>query len=500
MRIRIILCIIAIHFCVLPAQAAAWEGPDVSGYLSQHTVYRVTDSDDSDDEDLMKIEEKLKIDFKESISLADFFVSGEAIYDPRAYRDWVDDDFSERYHRTFFRLREAYVDLCFEDFDLRLGNQVVVWGKSDGMPITDVITPSDFSEFVIPEFVDRRLGIPAAKLSYYLGDYTVEGVLIPWFYESNIPHAGHWKLRPDYREFEEATEQAFFEEGGVYVGGIRISEGKPDSGWDEVEFGIRLSGLVADTDMALIYFHGWEDTPSVSDPTEFVSFDPDTPLIVARIDYARMDMLGLNFTRPWSKFVLRGETALFFDKRFDSRKPITLDPTDPGFPAEVEASGHIHEKDMAQFMIGADFSGITNVTLTLQFEDKYILNFDREDGLLRSSAVAKAASDLNETNAYNTLMEIVAIQASDDGKLEEFEESMTFTATGRFMQETLWPQVLFLYNFDYGDYYLKMSLGYNISDALWAYVGYYHFEGDETSVYGMFDHNDSIFFKMKYSF
>ena len=81
--------------------------------------------------------------------ITDFFVSGEAIYDPKAYRNWVEDDFSERYRRTFYRLKEAYTDLGFENFDLKVGNQVVVWGKSDGMPVTDVITPIDLSEFTI---------------------------------------------------------------------------------------------------------------------------------------------------------------------------------------------------------------------------------------------------------------------------------------------------------------------------------------------------------------
>jgi len=230
--------------CLTTVRTAAWEGLDISGYVSQYTVYRVVDSDDPEDESLMKLEEKLRIDLEQTLSIATFFVSGEAIYDPRAYNDWVDDDFSEKYHRTFFRLKEAYVDLGFNDFDLRLGNQVLVWGKSDGMPITDVITPIDLSEFVIPEFEDQRLGIPAAKLSYYLGDFTFEGVFIPWFYGNNIPDDGNWKIRPDYDEFETATAIGFFEQGGVAIGGIRIEEETPDNGWDDVEFGIRVSGLL----------------------------------------------------------------------------------------------------------------------------------------------------------------------------------------------------------------------------------------------------------------
>ena len=383
MKVKTLFLITIIWCCLMYAQAVvAWEGPDISGYVSQHTVYRVADAYKPDDDDLMKVEQKLRIDLEKSYSIANFFVSGEAIYDPKSYRNWVEDDFSAKYRRTFYRLKAAYMDLGFEDFDLRLGNQVVVWGKSDGMPITDVITPIDLSEFTIPEFEDQRLGIPAAKLSYYLREFTFEGVLIPWFYGNNIPNDGHWKLRPDYDEFESATAKAFFEQGDAYVGGIRIIEEKPEGGWDEVEFGVRVSGLLGNTDVALIFFHGREDSPSVNGPTKFIGFEPETPLIEATIDYARMDMVGLNFTRPWSKFVVRGELATYINKRFDSRKTLELDPSDPDWPAELEASTTMYEKDMLQLMVGADYSGISNVTLSLQFEEQFIMNFDKDDGLI----------------------------------------------------------------------------------------------------------------------
>ena len=31
------------------------------------------------------------------------------------------------------RLREAYIDLYFDNFDIRIGKQQVVWGKADGV-------------------------------------------------------------------------------------------------------------------------------------------------------------------------------------------------------------------------------------------------------------------------------------------------------------------------------------------------------------------------------
>ena len=38
-----------------------------------------------------------------------------------------------------FRMREIYLDLYFSNFDLRIGKQQIVWGKADGVFITDVV-------------------------------------------------------------------------------------------------------------------------------------------------------------------------------------------------------------------------------------------------------------------------------------------------------------------------------------------------------------------------
>ncbi len=44
-------------------------------------------------------------------------------------------------------LREAFIDLTFEKFDLRLGKQQIVWGKTDGVRVLDVVNPLDYKEF-----------------------------------------------------------------------------------------------------------------------------------------------------------------------------------------------------------------------------------------------------------------------------------------------------------------------------------------------------------------
>jgi hypothetical protein len=77
-----------------------------------------------------------------------------------------------------FRMREIYLDLYFENFDIRIGKQQVVWGKADGVFITDVVSPLNLSEFLLPDFDEIRKGVIAAKIDYYAGNSTFEAILL----------------------------------------------------------------------------------------------------------------------------------------------------------------------------------------------------------------------------------------------------------------------------------------------------------------------------------
>lgn len=76
-------------------------------------------------------------------------------------------------------LREVYMDLYFKNFDLRIGKQQVVWGKADGVFITDIVSPLNLTEFLLPDFDEIRIGVVAAKLDYYIGNSTLEAIWIP---------------------------------------------------------------------------------------------------------------------------------------------------------------------------------------------------------------------------------------------------------------------------------------------------------------------------------
>ena len=98
-----------------------------------------------------------------------------------------------------FYMRELYLDLYFDNFDLRIGKQQVVWGKADGVFITDIVSPLNLTEFLLPDFDEIRIGVIAAKLNYYIGNGTIEAIWIPQFSPTVRPAMGSiWYRQPNF--------------------------------------------------------------------------------------------------------------------------------------------------------------------------------------------------------------------------------------------------------------------------------------------------------------
>jgi len=96
-------------------------------------------------------------------------------------------------------IRQSYMDILLDSVDIRIGKQQIVWGKADGVFITDVISPKDMGEFLLPDFEEIRLGVQSLKLDYYSGDTTIEFVWIPVFTPTIMPAVDSiWFVQPDF--------------------------------------------------------------------------------------------------------------------------------------------------------------------------------------------------------------------------------------------------------------------------------------------------------------
>src|SRR4051812_8641104 len=76
--------------------------------------------------------------------------------------------------------REAYVNLYAGPLDLRLGQQIVVWGRADALNPTSNLTPVDF-RIHSPVEDDRRVGNVGARAFLNFQPIRLEGVWMPLY-------------------------------------------------------------------------------------------------------------------------------------------------------------------------------------------------------------------------------------------------------------------------------------------------------------------------------
>ena len=81
--------------------------------------------------------------------------------------------------RTDFQLREAYAYYSDQHWDLRAGRQIVVWGVADGLRLTDVISPMDYTEFLAQDYDDIRIPVGGLRLRYSHEKWSLEAVAVP---------------------------------------------------------------------------------------------------------------------------------------------------------------------------------------------------------------------------------------------------------------------------------------------------------------------------------
>jgi len=243
-------------------------------------------------------------------------------------------------------LREAYLDLYFDKMDFRIGRQQIIYGKAEGVFITDVVSPKDMREFLLPEFDEIRMGITSLKASYYSDNSTFEFVWAPVFTPTLMPDEGSiWEPVMDFPippEFDYATQE--------------IAPGLQNS-----EFFTRYSHMSSKIDFELVGGYFWND-----DPTMHINkvMDPATmelTNLIVRPEHHRITMGGGSFSTTAGGFVIRGEGAFYNGRHFQTENPAHQDGT--------------VEKNYLHYMAGLDYN-LAGIWLSTQFIQEYTIDYE----------------------------------------------------------------------------------------------------------------------------
>ena len=336
-------------------------------------------------------------------------------------------------------LREAYLDVFFANMDMRLGKQQIIWGKADGVFITDIISPKDLSEFLLREFEEIRVGVTALKADYYLADNTLEFVWIPTFTPTKMPDsASIWSRLPEF------SLPVTFDYSQTEVPG-RL---------ENSEVFLKFSGMSSLLDYELIAGQMWDDDPTMHVTPDMVTGNPLPVGLTLTPQHHQLSLIGGSFSTDLAGYVIRGESAYYSGKQFVSNNAL-------GLPTDVLGKNYLH------YLVGTDFS-IGSTRLSAQFIQMLMLDY--EESILQDE--------------QDNMMTFLANRTF----LQETLTAQLFAYVGMNNQDALIRPTL---AYDLTDGF-EVLAGANIFTA--------SDEDSETGAFGYYDNNDMIYLKVKYSF
>ena len=357
---------------------------------------------------------------KSYIDEATIVVNAQLIHDAlgaqsaNGYSALVSDD------GTFaLKLKEAYIDWKGEMLALRVGRQIVSWGKADDIQITDVISPKDEASFIASDYNESRLGIDAVRLSLLTEKMQVDAFIIPFFTPSILPLA---KGNP--------LKDIIFSN----VDGIRIYAPKdyrdierPNKHISNSEFAFRASAYTSFADVSLYYFYGWDDipffryTPNMVIYNSTASDDRDIYDDIFEIDisgkYKRMMMLGLDAAIPAGEFVIRLEEAYFPKRHFQTTAEYQMQSQFSGKNVKTSLQKH-----QLISLAGLDWAPSGGWTLTAQYIADIV--FDHKKNIERKGFEHQATLSVEKT----LLNETLTLMASGALDLRDFSSAMELEA------------------------------------------------------------------------
>jgi hypothetical protein len=310
----------------------------IEGQIRNKTASRTSGS-----HKITQVQNRFKLEASGPISHdISYKVSGlteyDAIFDlTNHYNEAVEDDQEKNYE-----LRDAYVDIGFDNFDIRLGKQQIVWGQAVGVFFADIVNPKNLREYILPDLEEIRIPVWAADVEWYTGENTFEFVFIPFpkFNEIGVQGAEF-----DFRErySMDGLEQ-------------RTSSEEPGFGVDNVEFGLRWSTLQNGLDASVFFYHGY-DKFAVNYRT--ITYSPDLVFVVSP-EYEKMNTFGATFSYEILGGVAKGELI------YNSGKYFSV--------SDLNDTDGVIKKDKVEYLLGFDHTFYDTIDTNIQFMHSMVLN------------------------------------------------------------------------------------------------------------------------------
>jgi hypothetical protein len=350
----------------------------------------------------------------------------------------------------FLDLREAYTDLYWGPLDLRLGHQIIVWGRADGLNPTNNLTPVDW-RIRSPNEDDRRLANFGARAFLNFSPIRLEGVWMPVYRAVELPPLEY----PSFITLARSKYPAPELQNGEFAGKVDL----------------QLSSF----EMSVSFLRGYAPMPGLVRSGLGPPLSPPE-IFVSRRAY-KHHVVGFDFSTSVAEpLMFRGEAAY-------------------RHPAHRDGRRYVPHPDL-QYVLGAD-RGIGPFHVIVQYMGRYVFGWQHEAGIPDTPFTRQTIDDL-ETG--RTFEDTLRAQAPEDIDTELAQRNqILFTQTARVqhllsgriewltLHERLSLQATGLYNFTTQEWLAYPKLAYRINDQLSATVGGEIYAGSEDTLFGLID-------------
>jgi len=242
----------------------------------------------------------------------------DAIYDLRD-KPYSEDERKENQHET--ELFDAYIEGSLSDnLDVKLGRQVVVWGRSDTIRITDVLNPIDNRKPAMVDIEDLRLPVAMVKVDYFVGDWRLTPmVILEQRFSKNPPFGSAFNPMPEPSVVEEHPSDPTY----------AFSLGAEFSGWDINFYVSRLyddAGYYSVVDNLLTHIH------------------------------KKVTMYGAASNILWGSWLFKGEVAYFDGLHYTTTQEKTFSRTDT--------------------LLGVEYNGIADTRINYDISLRHFNTYD----------------------------------------------------------------------------------------------------------------------------
>ena len=347
-------------------------------------------------------------------------------------------------------LREAHVNLYLGPVDLRMGHQVIVWGRADAVNPTNNLTPRDM-RVRSPHEDDARLANLALRGQLSLDPLRWEVVWVPFYAPSHFP------------DFNMAAAAGL---------PIKVNFGEPDYPDTDVRNSIlatRVHLLLPAVEASVSYLIGPSTFPGIA----LASINPTTPLS-ATLAFAtyRHQVVGADFATTIGAFGLRGEFAF--------RSPFGR-----------EGHEHVPMPDL-QYVVGLDHELLGELAIIAQYSGRVVLEFEELD---------TSAMFVDMGGGRSVPWQLLEKNRMIAGQLYQVQHSATLRLAWTALQEALKLELVGMVNFTTEELMLRPKVSYDIADALKVTAGAEIYLGPEGTLMGTIEQIQSAgFVELRASF